>query len=243
LLDMRIPLARAGAREMLLLTLVFGGPAALAFFGAASGWAWCWPVGGLFALLWAGGLAFFRDPERAIPGDRGIMVAPADGVVVETAELDHQPDVNGPARRISIFLSVFDVHINRSPCEGVVRLMRYQPGRFVDARDPNSGQVNESNTIIIEPDDPAEGPVVVRQIAGLIARRIVCNLKVGDRVKTGQRIGLIKFGSRTELIFPAGSPYRPSVKVGERARGAVTIMARRDATQLGAEATSASARV
>lgn len=227
---------------MLLITLVVGVPAALSFFGAVSGWSWLWPVGVVLALLWAGGLAFFRDPERRVPSEPGIMVAPADGLVVETADLDHHPDVGGPARRISIFLSVFDVHINRSPCEGVVRLMRYQPGRFVDARNPDSGTLNEANTIVIEPDDPTEGPVVVRQIAGLIARRIVCDLKVGDRVKTGQRIGLIKFGSRTELIFPAGSSYLPSVQVGDRSRGAVTVMARGSKAQ-GAQSQSAGARV
>jgi phosphatidylserine decarboxylase len=164
-------------------------------------------------------MAFFRDPERRVPADPDVMVSPADGLVVETVELDHHPDINGPAKRISIFLSVFDVHINRSPCEGVVRMMRYQPGQFVDARDPDSGRVNEANTIVIEPDDPAEGPVVVRQIAGLIARRIVCDLKVGDRVRTGQRIGLIKFGSRTELIFPAGSRFLPSVPCGGSRQG------------------------
>lgn len=241
---MHIPLARAGAREMLLITLIFGGLAVLAFIAASAGWILGWLFGGLFLVLWMGGLAFFRDPERKVPGEPGIMVAPADGLVVETAELDHHPDVDGPARRISIFLSVFNVHINRAPCDGVVRLMRYQPGQFVDARDPDSGRVNESNTVVIEPDDPKEGPVVVRQIAGLIARRIVCDLKVGDRVKTGQRIGLIKFGSRTELIFPAGSPYRPSVKVGDRSRGAVTIMARRGSQggQSGTQDTPASAR-
>lgn len=226
---MRIPLARAGAREMFLLTLLLGGPAVLAFVWAASGAVWAWPIGILLAILWAGGLAFFRDPERRVPEGTDIMVAPADGVVVETVDLDNHPDVGGPARRISIFLSVFDVHINRSPCEGVVRMMRYQPGQFVDARDPDSGRINEANTIIIEPDNPDEGPIVVRQIAGLIARRIVCDLKVGDRVKTGQRIGLIKFGSRTELIFPADSRFHPAVRVGDRSKGAVTIMARRQA--------------
>jgi phosphatidylserine decarboxylase len=198
------------------------------FAAGSSGWVAGWMAGGLFVLLWAGGLAFFRDPERAVPVEPGTMVAPADGLVVETAELDYHPDVEGPARRISIFLSIFDVHINRSPCDGVVRLMRYKPGKFVDARDPNCGVMNESNTVVIEPDDPTEGPVVVRQIAGLIARRIVCDLKVGDRVAKGQRIGLIKFGSRTELIFPARSQYRPSVHVGEKSRAAITIMARRE---------------
>jgi phosphatidylserine decarboxylase len=223
---MRIPLARAGTREMLIITVLCGGPALAAVAAAGSGHAWCWPPAGLLLALWVGGLAFFRDPERKVPDEQGIMVSPADGVVVETADLDFHPDVNGPAQRIGIFLSVFNVHINRSPCSGTVRLMRYQPGQFVDARDPKSGEKNESNTIVIESDDPSEGPVVVRQIAGLIARRIVCNLKVGDRVTTGQRIGLIKFGSRTELIFPAGSRFRPAVKVGDQVRGAITIMAR-----------------
>jgi phosphatidylserine decarboxylase len=227
---------------MLLLTLVLGVPAAAALVGAASGWAWLWPLGIILLVAWTAGLAFFRDPERAVPGEPGIMVAPADGLVVETVDLDHHPDVGGPARRISIFLSVFDVHINRSPCDGVVRLMRYEPGRYLDARDPESGRLNEANTIVIEPDDPAEGLVVVRQIAGLIARRIVCGLKVGDRVRTGQRIGLIKFGSRTELIFAASSPYRPSVQVGDKSRGAVTIMARREPTSHEVPGQSASAR-
>ncbi|HOA73863.1 MAG TPA: phosphatidylserine decarboxylase [Phycisphaerae bacterium] len=228
---------------MLLLTLLLGAPAAAALVWAASGWVWLWPVSIVLLIAWAGGLAFFRDPERVVPAESGIMVAPADGRVVETVDLDYHPDIGGPARRISIFLSVFDVHINRSPCDGVVRLMRYEPGRYLDARDPESGRVNEANTIVIEPDDPSDGLVVVRQIAGLIARRIVCNLKVGDRVRRGQRIGLIKFGSRTELIFSASSPYRPSVQVGEISRGAVTIMARREPAGHPAQDTSASARV
>lgn len=224
---MRIPLARAGAREIFLMTLIVGVPAAASLVAAMSGWTWLWPVGIVLGLAWVWGVAFFRDPERAVPSESGIMVSPADGVVVETVDLDQHPDVGGPSRRISIFLSVLDVHINRSPCDGVVQLMRYEPGRFLDARNPDSGRLNEANTIVIEPDDPADGPVVVRQIAGKIARRIVCDLKVGDRVRTGQRIGMIKFGSRTELIFPANSSFRPSVRMGDKARGAVTIMARR----------------
>lgn len=227
---MRIPLARAGTREMALITLVVGGAAVAASIVAGAGIVWCWPVAVLLTLAWAGGIAFFRDPERRVPSEPGIMVAPADGKVVETVELDHHDDIGGPARRISIFLSVLDVHINRSPIAGVVRAIRYHTGQFLDARDPNSGHLNEANTIVIEPENPAEGPVVVRQIAGLIARRIVCDVKVGDRLEVGQRIGLIKFGSRTELIVPASSPFATAVKVGDRARGAVTIMARRAGT-------------
>jgi phosphatidylserine decarboxylase len=109
----------------------------------------------------------------------------------------------------------------------VVKTVEYQPGRFLDARDPKCGALNEANTIVIEPDEPGIGKVVVRQIAGLIARRIVCTVKPGDRVERGQRIGLIKFGSRTELIIGGRGTCEPTVKVGDKTCGAVTVMARR----------------
>jgi phosphatidylserine decarboxylase len=221
---MRIPLAPAGFREMFILTLLFGGPAVASILAARLGYVWFWPAAIVFALLWAGGFAFFRDPERVSPRGPGLMISPADGKVVEIAQLDNHPDIGGPATRISIFLSVFDVHINRSPCSGVVRSVHYKPGKFLDARDPQSGSLNESNTIVIDTDD---GPVVVRQISGLIARRIVCPLKPGDRVEAGQRIGLIKFGSRTELILPGRDLYQPSVQIDDKAVGAVTILARK----------------
>jgi len=224
---MRIAFAPAGRREMAIMTVVFGGMALAGYVAAAMGYHWAWPLGIVFTLAWVGGLAFFRDPERQTPVEPGILVAPADGRVTETSRLDHHDDVGGPATRIGIFLSIFDVHVNRSPCSGVIRAIRYRPGQFLDARDKRSGQLNEANTLVIEPDDRDEGPVVVRQVAGRIARRIVCNVKVGDRVEAGQRIGMIKFGSRTELIVPARSQYTPAVKVGDRARGAATVLARR----------------
>ena len=223
---MRLPLARAGMREMVLLTIVFGGGAALAAAGALADWPWMWPVAAVLAAVWLGGLAFFRDPERTVPSGSDLLVAPADGLVVETVSLDHQDDIGGPARRISIFLSVFDVHINRSPCAGTVRSVQYRSGRFLDARNPDSGKLNEVNAVVIDAAD-GSGLVVVRQIAGLIARRIVCDVKPGDVLGAGQRIGLIKFGSRTELVVPAGSPWTAAVKVGDRARGGVTVMARK----------------
>lgn len=187
-----------------------------------------WPVAAVLAVAWLGGLAFFRDPERTVPSGSDLLVAPADGLVVETASLEHQDDLGGPARRISIFLSVFDVHINRSPCAGTVKSVQYKPGRFLDARNQDSGKLNEVNVVVIDAAD-GSGPVVVRQIAGLIARRIVCDVKPGDVVAGGQRIGLIKFGSRTELVVPAGSAWTAAVKVGDRVRGGVTIMARKSA--------------
>jgi len=223
---MRIPLAPAGRREILIITLVFGGLAIAGFAIAHAGHSWAWPIGGVFTLLWLGGIAFFRDPERRVPNEPGALVAPADGKVVEITDLDHHDDVGGSATRIAIFLSVFDVHINRSPCTGTVKAVRYKPGKFLDARDPNSGLLNEANDIIIEPDAPGVGPMVVRQIAGLIARRIVCSVKVGDRVEIGQRVGLIKFGSRTELIVPNPGHYTPAVRIGDRSSAATTILAR-----------------
>jgi phosphatidylserine decarboxylase len=226
---MRIPLAPAGLREMLIMTLLFGGVAVAALTGAILGYAPGWPIGVLFALAWLAGLAFFRDPHRTPPGDPAALGAPADGRIVETAKLAHHEEIDGPASRISIFLSVLDVHVNRSPCAGRVRAVRYQPGQYLDARDPDSGRLNEANTIIIDPDEPHVGPIVVRQIAGLIARRIVCDIKPGDRLETGQRIGMIKFGSRTELIVPGHVNYQTAVEVGDRAVGGETVMARRTA--------------
>jgi len=225
---MKIPLTRAGLREMVIMTLLFGGAAAISTLAAVAGHGWCWPVAIVLTLAWLAGVAFFRDPERQTPADPTVLVSAADGKVVETARLDGYKDIgDGPASRISVFLSVLDVHINRSPCSGVVKKIRYEPGRFLDARHPDSGRLNEANTLIIEPDPPHVGPVVVRQIAGLIARRIVCSVAEGDRVEAGQRIGMIKFGSRTEMIVPGHDLYEPCVAVGENARGAVTILAKR----------------
>jgi phosphatidylserine decarboxylase len=208
---------------MLLLTFLFGGAAALACVLAIVGYVWLWPVVLVFAVLWIAGLAFFRDPERVPPSDSDVMVSPADGRVTEISHLAMHEDIGGPALKIGIFLSVLDVHINRSPCDGVVRDVRYQPGKFLDARHPECGRLNEANTIVL---DTNEGPVIVRQVAGLIARRIVCTLKVGDRVRLGERIGLIKFGSRTELIVP-DDRFEPTVKVGDFVAGACTIVMRR----------------
>jgi phosphatidylserine decarboxylase len=223
---MRIPLAPAGAREMTILTLLFGGSTTVFAILGMDGHAWGWVVSGLSAVLWLFGIAFFRDPDRRVPDDAKALVAPADGKIVEVARLDESDYLDTPATRISIFLSIFDVHINRSPCSGVVRSIHYKEGAFLDARNPDSGHRNEANTIVIEPDAPFEGPIVVRQIAGLVARRIVCSLNVGDRVERGQRIGLIKFGSRTELIVPGHETYEPTVNVGDESRGARTIFAR-----------------
>lgn len=162
-------------------------------------------------------LWFFRDPERAIPQDPDALVSPADGKVTDISTV-----VVGQEKRlrVSIFLSVVDVHVNRSPIGGVVRDVRYQRGKFLDARSPDCADLNEQNIVTVEGDGQT---IVFKQIAGLLARRIVFRPKVGDRLVRGQRVGLIKFGSRTDLLFDAGA--RVNVKVGDRVKGGASIVA------------------
>ena len=169
-------------------------------------------------LLAAFFLWFFRDPERTIPAEPGLIVSPADGKVTEVSPVE----LGGkPYTRISIFLSVFDVHVNRSPISGVIKDVVYRPGKFGNAMDPASAEANEQNIVTVE----GEGMTVVfKQIAGLLARRIVFNHKVGNTLARGQRVGLIKFGSRTDVIFP--SPAQISVQPGDHVKGGSSILAR-----------------
>ena len=168
----------------------------------------------LFALFF---LWFFRDPERVIPGFPGAIVSPADGKITDVSIVK----VDGVNQaRISIFLNVFDVHVNRSPIAGVVREVRYQRGKFLNAMDVASASENEQNIVRVEGDGHS---VVFKQIAGLLARRIVFHPKVGDRLERGQRVGLIKFGSRTDILLDASAQLQ--VKVGQHVHGGSTILA------------------
>jgi phosphatidylserine decarboxylase len=162
-------------------------------------------------------LWFFRDPERAIPDAAGAVVSPGDGKVTEAAiiKVDGEEQV-----RISIFLSVFDVHVNRSPIAGVVREVRYQRGKFLNAMNQASAELNEQNIVRVEGDGQV---VIFKQIAGLLARRIVFHPKVGDRLERGQRVGLIKFGSRVDVLFDPAAALQ--VKVGDRVRGGASVLA------------------
>jgi len=176
---------------------------------------WIWGI--VPVLLAAFFLWFFRDPRREIPRGAGLIVSPADGVVTETVRID---TVQGPRQRVSIFLNVFDVHVNRSPIAGEVTSVRYQKGKFLNAMNEDSAERNEQNIVTVQ----GEGmEIVFKQIAGLIARRIVFNHRVGDRVERGQRVGLIKFGSRTDIILPAEAEIR--VKTGQRVKGGASIIA------------------
>jgi phosphatidylserine decarboxylase len=190
---------------------------ALALIAAALLVGWfarpAWAVIPLF--LAAFFLWFFRDPERVIPGAAGAVVSPADGKVTAVS-------VAGNAEkqtRISIFLNVFDVHVNRAPIAGVIRDIRYQRGKFLNAMNERSAEQNEQNVVTVEGD----GLVVFKQIAGLLARRIVFHPKVGDHVERGQRVGLMKFGSRVDVLLDPAAHVR--VKIGDRVRGGESILA------------------
>ncbi len=180
---------------------------------------WAWAVAPI--LLAAFFLWFFRDPERAIPSGIGLIVSPGDGRVTETALIETPA---GGRRRISIFLSVFNVHVNRAPISGVLSGVSYHKGRYLNAMNPSSADRNEQNVVTVKGNGKDEDiEVVFKQIAGLLARRIVFNLKQGDRVERGQRVGLIKFGSRVDVIVPAAAVLR--VKVGDNVKGGSTVLA------------------
>jgi len=188
-----------------------------------------WPAGrvvaGAVLVLLAGLTAFvlffFRDPERAIPPDRNLIVAAADGLVVSVEEMEEPDFALGRRQRIAIFLSVFDVHVNRSPVAGRVSKTSYKAGSFLDVRHADASTQNEALSWLLETE---HGPVAVRQIAGLVARRIVAWAREGSALERGQRFGMIRFGSRTEIFLPASCQVL--VKVGDRVEGAATPIAR-----------------
>lgn len=212
-------LARDGWREMAIISVVCGG--ATVFLAK-----WFWPGAVITGLLWLAGLAFFRVPRRSVPSGPGLLISPADGRITDITPLAHDANVGGPAVRVGIFLSVLDVHVNRAPCDARVVRTEYKRGEFLDARHPECGERNEANTIVLTPDPPYAGPIVLRQIAGLIARRIVCRLSPGQSLRRGELFGLIKFGSRTELIVPASAGYEPAVSIGQHVSGGATILMR-----------------
>src|SRR5271154_4080369 len=187
--------------------------ASLHFF--LGGWMWS-IVPALLALFF---LWFFRDPERSIPQGAGLVVSPADGKVTEVLRVT-TPE--GETLRISIFLNVFNVHVNRSPISGVLRDVRYQKGEFLNAMNPASAEKNEQNLAIVEADEGYT--VAFKQIAGLLARRIVFKPAPGARLERGERIGLIKFGSRVDVILPGNAELH--VKKGDHVRGGSSILAR-----------------
>ena len=164
-----------------------------------------------------------RRHRRVPPGDAAHIVSPADGTIVEISEVEETEFLKGDAVKIGIFLSVWDVHVNRAPCDGVVKAKKYTPGRFVDARNPDCGTINEQNAIFL---DGGPTPAVVTQIAGAIARRIVCAVDENERLTRGQKIGMIKFGSRTDIYLPKARVAELRIKLKDKVKGGETVLAR-----------------
>jgi phosphatidylserine decarboxylase len=217
----RLPFARWGLAELQLM----GWPliAAITLFVWLGGW-WQYLAGPLVVAL---GLIiyFFRDPIRAIPQGAADIVSPADGTIAEIAEIEHYDFFNGPALRIGIFLSIFNVHVNRSPRAARVVEMVYKPGEFLNALNPESAIRNEYLWIGLEEIGSPARRMAVRAISGLIARRIVCVLKPGQVVQRGEKFGMIKLGSRTELILPRDA-VEVTVAMGDKVLAGSSILAR-----------------
>jgi phosphatidylserine decarboxylase len=199
-------------RDGFFYALGFGVVAALLWYYQMPSWLVAMPIVLAAFFLW-----FFRDPNRTIPQGPGQVVSPGDGVVTDAEWIE---TVSGSRLRLSIFLNIFDVHVNRSPVGGVVKVCEYRRGQFLNAMNPESVLHNEQTLITI---DAGGYEVSFKQIAGLLARRIVCNLKPGDRVERGQRMGLIKFGSRVDVLIPAEANLK--VKTGSRVKGGSTVLA------------------
>jgi len=216
--------ARYGYAELVGFSVILGLLAAIASVLVVTVSAWFLLLSILVVFLWLEVLWFFRDPERMPPDDLTAVLSPADGTVSHVETVD-EPGIGPDTLRISIFLSIFNVHGNRVPRDATVEQVVYFRGRYLDARHPDCAKQNEQ--LWADFRDTATGqPFRVKQISGAIARRIVCRLKPGDTVEAGDRYGMIKFGSRTDLLIPSSQVKETLVKVGDKVRGGVTILAR-----------------
>lgn len=215
----RLPFARWGLAELQLMGLPLLVLTVLAAY-------WLPYLAVVPAVLLGLVVYFFRDPPRRIPHEPGLVVSPADGKIAEIARLEHDEFIGGPAVRIGIFLSIFNVHLNRAPVESRVIALRYWPGEFLNALDPESALRNENMWIGLEEEAPPHRKLIVRQIAGAIARRIVCALRPGDSLARGERVGMIKLGSRTELILANVPELEIDIQLGQRVKAGTTVLAR-----------------
>jgi phosphatidylserine decarboxylase len=189
------------------------------------------PLAGLLILS----LSFFRDPHRISPSDKNLLLAPADGQVTDIEIVPENDFIGGAALRISIFLSIFNTHINRAPCNTKIEKITYKKGRYLNAMNPKSGQVNESNDLVLVRTDTPTDRLIVRQISGAIARRIVCDKTTGQELAGGEKIGMIKFGSRTELYLPAREDAMCLVKIGDKVKAGLTPLVRYSAERSAAK--------
>jgi len=214
---MRLPFTKYGVREL----CCFGSAMVIAVLICMAVFP---PLSIVFALGCLFVAFFFRDPNRVPPEGERNVVAPADGKVVEISDAHETEFLNTDTTKIGIFLSVFDVHVNRAPVTGRVESVQHKPGKFLNALRPESAQENESNSVVLSLDAPGSPKVLVKQIAGVIARRIVCACAPSQVLQRGQAFGMIKFGSRTELYVPKSVNFEVSVQKGQKVRAGETIL-------------------
>ena len=225
---MKIPLTKYGLPQVAVFpAIILLIMAVVAFFGPAMFVSWIvQTVLAIFlvVLIWV--LSFFRDPARIPPDDPNLLISPADGKVTDIDIIEHDDITGKKTVRIGIFLSVFNVHINRMPCPARIEKITYKKGHFKNAMNPESSRVNESNEVLIKRLNQPADNLFLRQISGAIARRIVCKASIGEDFCGGQQFGMIKFGSRTELLLPARDDIEISTKIGDKVKAGITILAR-----------------
>lgn len=216
-----------GVREIFLSTLLAAVASAGLAWAAVAVCVWCWIPLGLVAVVWGWVLWFFRDPDRTPPVGDNLFVSPADGVVSDITPLGPDSQLGCDGLRIGIFMNVFNVHVNRAPCDGEVVAVTHKPGAFLDVRHQDASERNESASIrLTHRRNGREYTVIVRQIAGLVARRIVTKLTPGQSVHRGRRFGMIKWGSRLEVLLPKELKGEVCVKPGLRAFAGETVIFR-----------------
>jgi phosphatidylserine decarboxylase len=227
---MRVPLTKYGWPQVVIFpAIMFGAMILVACASSLVPRLNIWAVVSIEAVLvivmvWV--LSFFRDPYRACPKEANLLLSPADGKITDIEIVKERDYIGERAIRIGVFLSIFDVHINRAPCNAKVTRISYKKGRYKNAANPESGQVNESNDLYIIRSNSPRDKLIVRQISGAIARRIVCTAKEGQELSGGEKFGMIKFGSRTELYVPARADVKCLVQTGDKVKAGLTPLVR-----------------
>jgi phosphatidylserine decarboxylase len=225
---MRVPLTKYGLPQVAVFPVIILVLMTVCLFAGLRYWpAWLFFASeAVLAALLILVLSFFRDPERKIPADAEVLLAPADGKITEIETFQEDSQIGGPALKIGIFLSIFNTHINRAPCNVKVEKVTYKKGQYKNAASPEAGRVNESNDLKLVRTDKPDDKLILRQISGAIARRIVCTVNEGKQLKAGEKFGMIKFGSRTELYVPFRDNIKTLVKKGDKVKAGETILVR-----------------
>ncbi len=233
---MRIPLTKYGWPQVVIfpvivLVAIITFPLAGSAWGGLPLWA-ILSVEALLAVVLIWILTFFRDPYRRPPSDKNLLLAPADGRITDIETVEEENFIGEEALRIGIFLSIFNTHINRAPCNAKVEKIIYRKGKYKNALNPQSGRVNESNNLGLVRIDSPQQRLYVRQISGAIARRIVCDVSEGQVLTGGEKFGMIKFGSRTELYVPARESVKCLVQIGDKVKAGLTPLVKYEGTPL-----------